>query len=172
MAATANRASVDAEGTSGGYGAVAPSTSELACAVASPARVKVRRRVEWSDTDAAGIYHWSTALKFVEEAERALHDALGITGQTFGRTPRVRIEADFRRSLRFNDVAEVDLAVGGIGRTSLEYRFRVTHDDEVCVEGAATIVHLDRPEGAPEPWPADVRDRLAAGGDLGHVTEV
>jgi len=140
--------------------------------VASLAHVSVRRRVEWSDTDAAGIYHWSTALKFVEEAERALHDALGITKQTFGRTPRVHIEADFRRSLRFNDVVDVGLAVGGIGRTSLDYRFTITHDGEVCVKGAATVVHLDHPQGAPEPWPADVRDRLATAGDLGHITGV
>jgi YbgC/YbaW family acyl-CoA thioester hydrolase len=136
------------------------------------ARVLVRRRVEWSDTDAAGIYHWTAALRFVEEAERALHDALGITTQTFGRTPRAHIDADFRQPLRFNDLADVDLSVTRIGRTSLDYRFVVSHDGDVCVEGAATIVHLDRPGGRPEPWPDAIRERLTGGGDLGHVTDV
>ena len=50
----------------------------------------------------------------------------GSPAHTFGRTPRVHIEADFRTSLRRNDVAEVDLSVVRIGRTSLVYRFVVS----------------------------------------------
>jgi acyl-CoA thioesterase FadM len=34
-----------------------------------PARIRIRRRVEWMDTDAAGIYHWSTVIRLTEAAE-------------------------------------------------------------------------------------------------------
>ena len=84
-----------------------------------PARVTLRRRIEWIDTDAAGIYHWTTAFRLAEAAEAALHTALGIADQTFGATPRVGVAADFRRSLRFNDAVDVELAVEGLGRPSV-----------------------------------------------------
>ena len=75
------------------------------------ARVTIVRRVEWMDTDAAGIYHWTTVFRFAEAAEAALHDGLGIAEITFGATPRVAVSAEFERPLRFNDRVEVELAV-------------------------------------------------------------
>ena len=38
-----------------------------------PARILLRRRIEWMDTDAAGIYHWTTVFRLAEAAEAALH---------------------------------------------------------------------------------------------------
>jgi hypothetical protein len=35
----------------------------------NPARIRIRRRVAWTDTEAAGIYHWSTVVRFAEETE-------------------------------------------------------------------------------------------------------
>src|SRR6185295_3540339 len=90
-----------------------------------PARVVLRRRIEWMDTDAAGIYHWTTVFR---PAEAALHTALGIADFTFGATPRVAVEATFARSLRFNDPVDVELAVTALGRTSVEYRLAVRAD--------------------------------------------
>ena len=51
------------------------------------ARIRIRRRVEWMDTDAAGIYHWSTVIRFAEAAEMELHTALGIAPVIFGASP-------------------------------------------------------------------------------------
>src|SRR5918996_6142022 len=90
-----------------------------------PARVVLRRRIEWMDTDAAGIYHWTTVFRLAEAAEAALHTALGIADFTFGATPRVSVEATFARSLRFNDPVEVVLEVHALGRTSVEYSLTV-----------------------------------------------
>ena len=84
-----------------------------------PARVVLQRRIEWMDTDAAGIYHWTTAFRLAEAAEAALHTALGIADFTFGATPRVAVSASFTRPLRFNDLVDVALAVEAIGRTSV-----------------------------------------------------
>src|SRR3954464_4920869 len=37
-----------------------------------PARIEITRRIEWIDTDAQGIYHWTTVFRLTEAAEAAL----------------------------------------------------------------------------------------------------
>jgi acyl-CoA thioesterase FadM len=132
----------------------------------APATITIRRRIEWIDTDAAGIYHWTTALRLVEAAEAAMHTELRIVGLTFGRTPRVSVDADFRRSLRFNDLTDVELAVERLGRTSLGYRFVITGPSGPAVDGRLTVCHIAPGTGRPEPWPEDVRRALETGGAL------
>src|SRR3954470_3587941 len=87
-----------------------------------PARVVLRRRIEWMDTDAAGIYHWTTVFRLAELAEAALHTALRIADVSVGATPRVKAELSFARSLGFNDAVDVERAVPALGRPSVEYR--------------------------------------------------
>jgi len=58
------------------------------------------------DTDAAGIWHYSTSIRFVEAAEAELHRQLGIIDLTFGLTPRAHVEFDFHRTARFDDTLE------------------------------------------------------------------
>jgi acyl-CoA thioesterase FadM len=129
-----------------------------------PARIVIQRRIEWMDTDAAGIYHWTTAFRLAEAAEAALHTALGIPDTTFGASPRVAVSASFTRPLRFNDPVDVELAVVGIGRASLDYRFTITGEAGQAAEGSLTACFIDRSTGRAAPWPAEIRERLASGG--------
>ena len=133
-------------------------------ALPDPARVVLRRRIEWMDTDAAGIYHWTTVFRLAEAAEAALHTALGIADFTFGATPRVAVGATFSRPLRFNDPVDVELAVAAIGRTSVRYALRVTSDEGPAAEGTVTSCLVDRATGRTTPWPGEVRERLAGAG--------
>ena len=132
--------------------------------LSDPARVVLERRVEWMDTDAAGIYHWTTAFRFAESAEAALHTALGIADVTFGATPRVHVEADFERALVFNEVVEIDLAVRAVGRTSVEYGLVVTGDAGPAVAGTIQACFIDRSTRRAVPWPDEVRACLESGG--------
>ena len=59
-----------------------------------PATLVLRRRIEWMDTDAAGIYHYTTVFRLAEAAEAAMHTGLGIADRTFGATPRVSVAMD------------------------------------------------------------------------------
>jgi YbgC/YbaW family acyl-CoA thioester hydrolase len=132
----------------------------------APARIRIHRRVEWMDTDAAGIYHWSTVIRFAEAAEMELHTALGIAEITFGATPRVKAGFDFRRPLRFNDRATIDFSVQDVGRSSVRYRVLLSDDEERPVaEGEVTTVFIDTKSGRSEPWPDRVRAALTAGGE-------
>jgi YbgC/YbaW family acyl-CoA thioester hydrolase len=127
------------------------------------ARVVIRRRIEWIDTDAAGIYHWTTVFRLAEAAEAAMHTALGIE-RTFGSAPRVAVSAEFKRPLRFNDPVAVELAVERIGRSSLVYRLTITSEAGVAAEGSLTVCFIDQATGRPAPWPQHIRERLSCGG--------
>lgn len=135
------------------------------------ARITLLRRIEWFDTDAAGIYHWATAFRLVEAAEAALHERLGIRERTFGRTPRVHVEADFHRELRFYDAVELELAVAEVGRCSLRYDFelRPEGESEPAADGAVVVVHTDEDGEGATPWPDELGERLSEGGDQGRV---
>lgn len=128
------------------------------------ARVRITRRIEWMDTDAAGIYHWTSVFRLAEAAEAALHRALGTADRTFGATPRLAISAQFIRSLRFDDVVHVELAVEEVGRTSLHYRLTIEGPDGEAALGSLTVCLVDRETWKPTPWPDDVRHALETGG--------
>jgi acyl-CoA thioesterase FadM len=138
------------------------STEELP----DPATLVLRRRIEWMDTDAAGIYHYTTAFRFAEAAEAAMHTRLGIADRTFGATPRVGVTMDFKRSLRFNDEIEAKLAVTAVGRSSVRYEFTLSGPQGVAAVGQLAACLVDRATGRATPWPDDMRRLLASGGHL------
>jgi acyl-CoA thioesterase FadM len=133
--------------------------------LSNPARIVLRRRIEWIDTDAAGIYHWTTAFRLAEAAEAALHTALGIADRTFGVTPRVSVAAEFQRPLVFNDPVEVELAVEAVGRTSVRYALTITGPEGPAMSGRVTACLIDRESKRAVGWPDDIRERLENGGD-------
>jgi acyl-CoA thioester hydrolase len=131
----------------------------------NPARIVLRRRIEWIDTDAAGIYHWTTAFRLAEAAEAALHTALGIADRTFGVTPRVSVTAEFRRPLRFNDPVEVELAVAAVGRSSVRYTLAITGPQGRAMTGEVTAALIDADSKRAVRWPDDIRAALESGGE-------
>ena len=121
------------------------------------------RCVDWQDTDAAGHYHHSTVIRWVEAAEAALLERLGLRW-LFGFIPRVRYEVDYLDRLWFGDTASIALSIAEVGRASLRYEFVITRvppsdrqpaePSSVAARGALTAVHVPGGgrEGA-EPWP-------------------
>jgi acyl-CoA thioesterase FadM len=132
--------------------------------VGEPASVVLQRRIDWLDTDAAGIYHHSAVWRLVEAAEATLHDRLGFRHETFGRTPRARVSAEFRRALYFYDVVDVWFGVQAVGRTSVTYDFELRVGGEVAVLGEVVTVLLDRPCGELLVWPEPWREQLLDAG--------
>ncbi|MFI6157137.1 acyl-CoA thioesterase [Kitasatospora sp. NPDC051170] len=129
----------------------------------------IERRVEWSDTDAAGHYHFSAVQRWAEAAEAALLRRLGLA-ELFGRIPRVHFEADYRERLWFGDVVRTELRVVRVGGSSLHYAFEVHGPTGLAAAGRMSVVHAvppttggARPKGS-EPWPEPVRRALAEAG--------
>jgi YbgC/YbaW family acyl-CoA thioester hydrolase len=123
------------------------------------AAITIERRIEWMDTDAAGIWHYSTAIRFAEAAEIELHRQLGIIDHTFGHTPRAHIEFDFNRSARFDDLIEITLEVSRVGTTSVTYTVTMTCQGDPVASGQVVTVLTDE-DGRPTPLPAQVRRPL------------
>ena len=126
-----------------------------------PTGVTIKRRLEWIDTDAAGIWHHSTVIRWAEDAEAELHRTLGIVSRTFGATPRVNIDFDFGVPLRFDDEVNVTLTVAAMGETSLTYQVSVDRDGETLAAGKMVAVLIDPTSGAKKPWPDDMRQLLS-----------
>lgn len=123
--------------------------------------VSIRRRVQWIDTDAAGIWHHSTVARWAEEAEAELHRQVGIIDQTFGATPRVVVEFEFRSPLRFEDVVDVTITVAKLGRSSITYLIEVRKGETVAASGRMVAVFIDRESGLKRTWPDEIRLALA-----------
>lgn len=113
--------------------------------------IRIRRRLAWPDTDAAGVWHHTTLWRWVEEAEAELHRDVGVIHHTFGHTPRRHVDAEFLRPLRFDDEVEVELTVTAMGRSSVTYGATVRHGDQVVARASMTAVLVV--DGAVTPWP-------------------
>ena len=117
----------------------------------------VIRRVEFSDTDMAGIMHFANYFRFMESAEHAFFRSLGMSimgGEADGIKigwPRVHVECDYLAPLYFEDEVKVELHLKGVNRRTIEYGFilRRVADDLEAARGAITIVCVswDPPSG-------------------------
>ncbi len=118
-----------------------------------PCEFQVTRRVEFSETDLAGIMHFSNFFRFMESAEHAFFRSLGfsVAGSRNGPEvclPRVHAECDYAVPLRFEDEVLVRLLVEKKGRRSLTYQFRFSrmngsHPQEVA-RGRLTVACVNR----------------------------
>ena len=131
---------------------------------AAPASILVQRRIEWSDTDASGFWHNTAAFRWIEVAESTLLQRLGIMDEIYGRLPRVRISAEFRKGLRHKDLVDIELSIAEVRRSSVTYEFRMTSEGAVAAEGRAVAVLLDRAGGTPVPWSDEHRRLLLESG--------
>ncbi len=130
----------------------------------APSSITVQRRIEWSDTDASGYWHNTAAFRWIEVAETTLLQRLGLLEEIYGRMPRVRISAEFRKGLRHKDLVDIELSIAEVGRSSVTYTFRMTSGGTVAAEGTAVAVLLDRAGGRPVPWPDEYRRLLLESG--------
>lgn len=101
---------------------------------------KTKRRVEFRDTDAAGIVHFSVFFAYMEQAEHEFLRSLGLSViQQFGEQwiswPRVHASCNYRRPARFEDELTIHVAVERIGDKSVAYQFKFLLGDEPIAEG-------------------------------------
>jgi acyl-CoA thioester hydrolase len=103
------------------------------------------RRVEFADTDAAGIIHFAAYFRYMEETEHEFLRSLGLSvnfeagGTRFG-FPRLAARCDFLRPLHFEDVVEIHLRVLRKGLSSLTYQFLFSHAGEAVALGEVSTL--------------------------------
>lgn len=128
------------------------------------ARGVYRTRLEWIDTDAAGIYHNATVSRFVEAAEATLMRERGLPGY-FPVAPRVRYEVSFEAPLFFGQEVTASVAVIAIGRSSMTFEFEVWGESfegrpgKRAASGSYVTVHIagahDDGSARSAPWPPE-----------------
>lgn len=129
---------------------------------------RTTRRIEFGDTDMAGIVHFSNFFRFMEAAEceflrrRGLSVKMTWEGQAIA-FPRVSATCDYTRPARFEDVLDVTVAIDRIGQKSVTYAFEFSRGGELIARGKVTSVCCRvRPDHQLEgiEIPASFRERL------------
>ena len=106
-------------------------------------RFVMPRRVEFMDTDMAGIVHFTAYFRYMETAEHELFRSLGLSIGVHNREPhigwpRVSCGFDFEKSLRFGDDFEVHIGVTRISEKSISYEAEIVRNGDVLARGRST----------------------------------
>lgn len=124
------------------------------------ATITVRRRLEWMDTDAAGIWHYSTIFRFVEHAEHELMRHLDATW-VYGHVPRVRVEADFLTPVTFGEEVATTLTVARVGGSSITYDAELIGPSGPVARCRVVTVFVDSVNGRAQTVPDELRALLS-----------
>lgn len=117
---------------------------------------KTTRRVEFRDTDAAGMAHFSVFFVYMEEAEHELLRHLGLSVMLADDKgpisfPRVAARCDYQRAVKFEDVLVIEVAIVRLGKKSVTYEFNFSHDGRPVASGQTTTVCCRfQADGAPK----------------------
>lgn len=122
-------------------------------------------KVEFVETDMAGIVHFSNYFRYMEAAEHAFFDSLGLSmhraageggengEQGMTGWARVHAECDYAQPLFYRDRLRIHVLVSGRSNSTLSYRFtfhRRAPDAgqdasyEPVARGAFTVAHVGR----------------------------
>ena len=147
---------------------------------------RCRRIVEFRDTDAAGIAHFSAFFFWMESTEheflrelgmrvvdntpedeeslrRELASDEGIGGELEVSWPRVSVSADYKAAVRFGDTLDVFIAVAEQGSSSITYCFRFESSGNLVATGTVVVVRCLMRRGMkplPVRIPAGISERM------------
>ena len=107
------------------------------------------RRVEFSETDMAGIVHFSMFFQYMEQCEHAFYRSLGysvINRDEEGNVglPRISAHMDYKKPFHFEDDMEIQLLVKEKRSRSLVYSFvfRKSGEETVRARGQLAVVSV------------------------------
>ena len=121
-----------------------------------PESFQTTRRVQFRDTDAAGIVHFSVFFTYMEEAEHQLWRHLQLSvkqedGDGVISWPRVSAQCDYKSPVRFEDEITITMTVQRIGAKSVTFAFDLSLADREIATGTLTAVCCRIPkDGVPQ----------------------
>lgn len=131
-----------------------------------PDRYCLKRRVQFYETDAAGIVHFSWFYRYMEEAEHALWRAAGLSiapADADVGFPRVSASFDFHQPLYFEDEFEVTIVVDEIGEKTIRYSATVARGTTNIATGSLTTACVRKAPGEQmrsAPIPREIADHF------------
>lgn len=131
--------------------------------------LRTSRRVEFADTDMAGIVHFARFFVFMETAEHDFLRVLGTPvhfdheGMRIG-WPRRDTACRYHSPARMGDVLDIHVRVLRKGRTAITWGFTFTIGERLVAEGHIACVCCALGEGErglrPVPIPAFLAERI------------
>jgi acyl-CoA thioester hydrolase len=136
-----------------------------------PSEYRLKRRVQFYETDMAGIVHFSWFFRYLEEAEHAMWRDAGVSiagGGGIG-WPRVEASFEFHRPLRFEDEFEVHVRITGKDTRTIRYEGIISKNGERVATGRMAIKCVSKTPGEPMrsvdiPPEIDALFQVASGG--------
>ena len=103
------------------------------------------RRIEFADTDMAGIVHFANFFRFMEAAEVEFLRARGLSVHMVWEDlplgfPRVSASCDYLRPVFFEDVLDSAVTLENLGRKSVTYAFEFSRGGTVIARGRLASV--------------------------------
>jgi YbgC/YbaW family acyl-CoA thioester hydrolase len=103
---------------------------------------RLKRRVQFYETDAAGIVHFSWYFRYIEEAEHALWREAGLS--IFSRAsdihwPRVAATCDFHAALSFEQEFEVWIRIAAMTPKTIRYTCQLANGDMKIATATMTV---------------------------------
>jgi YbgC/YbaW family acyl-CoA thioester hydrolase len=132
------------------------------------AEFKMTRRVQFVDTDMAGVMHFSNYLRWMEEIEHAWFRSLGmsvIQPHAVGTVswPRITVSCEYFAPARFEDVLELHLELMTLSDKSMTYEVAFYKDGTKTARGRMKAVCCRTFDGGrfeSIPIPADIREKM------------
>jgi len=127
---------------------------------------RVSRRVQFSETDVAGIVHFSNFFRYFEDAEHALWRQAGLSIHAPGAPvgwPRVAAACTYHQALKFEQEFDVVVRISEISRRTISYSGEITSRGNKIASATWKIASVTKlPDGTMRSAeiPADVAERL------------
>ncbi|WP_296943762.1 tol-pal system-associated acyl-CoA thioesterase [uncultured Massilia sp.] len=115
-------------------------------------------RVYYEDTDAGGIVYYANYLKFFERARTEWLRSLGIHQQDLLANERVAFvvrsaSVDYVASARLDDEVRLTLAIGKLGRASVQFVQQAWRGDTLLASADVKVGCVDAATMRPRPLP-------------------
>jgi acyl-CoA thioester hydrolase len=124
-------------------------------------------RVRYAESDQMGFAHHGAYVVWLEEARISWLREIGASYRDLEESgvfmPVVECAIRYRKSLRFDDVAELETTVAARGPSRISFATIVRHEGSVCAEGTVTVAAVTR-AGRPTRIPAHVLSALNSAG--------
>ena len=129
----------------------------------------ITRRVQFADTDMAGVLHFSNYFRYMEEVEHAFWRSLGRSvvtpeGLNTMSWPRVAVSCEYFSPARFEDEVKLTFRLTHVGGRSLSFEVDFSRESKLIAAGKVTAVCCGMKDGnfSAMPIPEALRDKLAA----------
>ena len=126
------------------------------------------RIVEFHETDAAGLVHFSNYFRYAEAAEHALFREIDFpmfdeAKDGFYGWPRVRAQAKYSAPIHCGDAIRVELNIREIKDKSIVYHFRIFResDEQLVSKGTFATAYIFRSASDKSMTTINVPSRLA-----------